>query len=62
MMAMDEQAERVVVALGDQRHQAFIILVIGEHGLFLGHRLVLTPGRGLELRLARADGEGAQGA
>jgi hypothetical protein len=46
LVAMDEQPERVIVAFGDQRHQPLVLFVVGEHGLFLGHRFVITPGKG----------------
>jgi hypothetical protein len=35
MVAMDEQTERIVITSGDQRHQALVVLVVGERGLFL---------------------------
>jgi len=46
MVPMDEQAERVVIAFGDQRHQPLVVLVVGERGLFLGHLFNITPGKG----------------
>jgi hypothetical protein len=43
---MNEQPESVVIAFGDQRHQALVVLVVGERGLFLGHLFNITPGKG----------------
>ena len=38
VMAVHEQAQGVVIAAGDESHEALVVFVVGEQRLFLGHQ------------------------
>jgi len=37
VVPVHEQAQGVVIAAGDEAHEALVVFVVGEHRLFLGH-------------------------